>query len=105
MLIGRWTFAARTLAWALLLSTLVPVLLPIIQTMDLVSPRGIFDDEDEDDDSIAAALSNLDLKLVAPLPQPPPPPTLVVESAPAHADRPVASRPVIPSPSRSPPRS
>jgi len=103
MLIGRWVVDARTLAWALLLFTFVPVLLPIIQTTDLVSPSGILDDDD-DDDTLAAALSNLDLKLVAPLPQPPASPTLVVESAPAQANRPVTSRAVVPTPSRSPPR-
>lgn len=92
----------RRLAWALLFWVLVPVALPIVESVDSQLPPGIFDDAD--DDSLIVVLTSLDLTLVAPIPPPPPQrPWLVAAPAPAQSDRAALSVAVAPGLSRSPP--
>ena len=93
---------SRRLAWGLLFWVLVPVALPIVESVDAALPPGIFDDAD--DDSLIAVLTSLDLTLVVPIPPPPPDlPRTVAGSAAFQTDRPALSVPLVTSASRSPP--
>src|SRR5574337_2044896 len=99
--IGRGV-GSRMVTWALLLSVLVPIALPVVEAVDAALPPGIFDDADAD--NLIAVLTSLDLTLVAPISPPPPElPSVAAGPAPAPADLSAPSLPPIPSPSRSPP--